>query len=180
MGVLAKKNMLYLLIIGILMCLFVPALIFAEEQRQECSRCSKAQNILNTEVKEKTEGIQRLVLSNFVRGQNRFNNEITLFVDPDYGFCDLAVKNLIQFKKDNPDWKVKGVIVTAISNLKEKLLRKQNYFSSDIEFSIDLNGNLREEFAITNIPSYVINYKGSYYKIAGQPDLNEILSNLNK
>ncbi|MBU1998234.1 MAG: hypothetical protein KKE64_01925, partial [Candidatus Omnitrophica bacterium] len=112
--------------------------------------------------------------------ENLRDNEITLFIDLDCGFSDAAVNALVMFKKDNPGWKAKGVIVTNGKSLKEKLLQKQSYFTNDIEFSIDLSGNLAKQFGIQKTPTYVITYNSRYYKITGQPDLNEIISKLNK
>ena len=71
-------------------------------------------------------------------------------------------------------------MITGLRNLKEKLLQKRSYFTSDIEFSIDINGEEAREFDITTTPSYVVIYHGRKYKIAGQPDLDEIILRFNK
>jgi hypothetical protein len=86
----------------------------------------------------------------------------------------------VKFKKDFPDWKTKGVIISGLKGLKQKLLQKQNYFGNGIEFSIDLGAKLTRQFNIDRTPSFVISYKGRLYKVAGQPDLNEIISKLEK
>ena len=101
-------------------------------------------------------------------------------MDPECGYSDAAVKALLKFKKDNPGWKVKGVIVTNGENLKERLLQKQSYFTNEIEFSIDLSGNRVKQFSIQKTPAFVIRYNGKYYKIIGQPDLNDTISKLNE
>ena len=191
MGILAKKNMLYFLTISIVISLLAPVLIFADEQRisffterntsarpEECSECSKEPVNLNPELKKKTEEIEKALHSKFTDREKQFNNEVVLFIDPESGLSDAAVKALVKFKKDSPGWNVKGVILTNAVNLKEKLLRKQSYFSNDIEFSIDLNGNLARQFAITKTPCYVITHHSRRYKIEGQTDLNEIISKL--
>ena len=103
-----------------------------------------------------------------------------MFIDPEYQFSNGAVDTLVKFKRDHPGWKVKGVILSGLRGLKTKLLQKKNYFSSDIEFSIDLNGAKAREFNITRTPAYVVIYHGRRYKIAGQPDLNDVLSRLDK
>lgn len=193
MGVLAKKNMLYFLTIAIVVSLLTPVLIFADEQRisffgerdtsvwpEECRECSKEPVNLNPELKKKTEEIEKALHSKFSDREKQFNNEVILFIDPDSRFSDTAVKALVKFKKDSPDWNVKGVILANAVNLKEKLLRKQSYFSNDIEFSIDLNGNLARQFAVTKTPAYVITYQNKRYKITSQPELNEFISKLNK
>ena len=72
------------------------------------------------------------------------------------------------------------LMITGLRNLKEKLLQKRSYFTSDIEFSIDINGEEAREFDITTTPSYVVIYHGRKYKIAGQPDLDEIILRFNK
>jgi hypothetical protein len=191
MGVLAKKNMLYFLTISIIMSLLAPVLIFADEQRisffeerntsaqpEECRECSKEPLNLNPELKKKTEEIEKALHSKFTDREKQFNNQVILFIDPDSRISDAAVKALVKFKKDSPDWNVKGVILTNAVNLKEKLLRKQSYFSNDIEFSIDLNGNLAKQFAVSKTPCYVITHHGGRYKIEGQTDLNKIISKL--
>jgi len=193
MGVLAKKNMLYFLTISIVMSLLIPVLIFADEQRvsffterntsaqpEECRECSKEPLNLNPELKKKTEEIEKALHSRFTDREKQLNNEVVLFIDPESGLSDVAVKALVKFKKDFPGWNVKGVILTNTVNLKEKLLRKQSYFSNDIEFSIDLNGNLARQFAVTKTPTYVITYQNKRYKITSQPELNEFISKLNK
>lgn len=149
-------------------------------QESECSECKSEAINLNPDLKEKATAIEKTVSSNFDKKENHYDNEITLFVDPDYGFSDAAVKALVEFKKDNPGWKVKGVILTNGVNLKEKLLQKRSYFTNDIEFNIDLSGNLAKQFGILETPTYIIAYNGRYHKITGQPDLNETISRLNK
>jgi len=181
--------MLHILAVIIIMYLLlnpasVKAGFFEEEdtsvQESGCSGCSKAIVNLNADLKEKVAAIDKTVSNHFNKQENPSNNEITLFIDPGCGFSDAAVKALVKFKKDNPGWKVKGVIVTNGVNLKERLLQKQSYFTNDIEFSIDLSGNRVKQFSIQNTPAFVITYNGKYYKITGQPDLNETISKLNK
>ena len=149
-------------------------------QESGCSECSKETVNLNPDLKEKVAAIEKTVSGNFDKKENHSNNEITLFIDLECGYSDAAVKVLLKFNKDNPGWKVKGVFVTNAVNLKEKLLQKQSYFTNDIEFSIDLSGNRVKQFSIQKTPAFVITYNGKYYKITGQPDLNETISKLNK
>jgi hypothetical protein len=149
-------------------------------QESGCNECNSEAANLNPDLKEKVAAIEKKVSSNFDKKENLYDNEITLFIDFVSGFSDAAVKALAKFKKDNPVWKVKGVILTNSLNLKEKLLRKQSYFTNDIEFNIDLSGKLAKQFDILETPTYIIVYNGRHYKITGQPDLNETISRLNK
>lgn len=171
-------------IISLLNPAFARANFFEEKdtpvQESGCSGCSKEIVNLNADLKEKVAAIDKTASNHFDKQDNPSNNEITLFIDPGCGFSDAAVKALVKFRKDNPGWKVKGVIVTNAVNLKEKLLQKQSYFTNDIEFSIDLSGNRVKQFGIQKTPAFVITYNGRYYKITGQPDLNETISKLNK
>jgi len=157
---------------------------FKEEQNQpqanECSECSKWQDNVNPELKNKLENVQNKVNNSFTQKERQRNREIILFIDPDCNFSDGAVTALVKFKTDFPDWQTKGVIVSGLRGLKQKLFHKQNYFRQDIEFSVDLGAKLAKQFNIDRTPSYVISYKGTYYKISGQPDLNETISKLNK
>jgi len=186
MGVLAKENMLHILAVIFILSLLNPAFVragFFEEkdtpvQESGCSECKSEVTNLSADLKKKASEIERIVSSNFNKQENPSNNEITLFIDPGCGLSDVAVKALVKFKKDNHGWKVKGVIVTNGVNLKERLLKKQSYFTNEIEFSIDLSGNLAKRFGIQKTPAFVITYNGKYYKITGQPDLNETLSKL--
>ncbi len=191
MGILAKKNLLYLLVfIGI--SLLTQGLIFADDRslsffkeedtslEDDCKPCMKEPDALGPDLKKKTEEIEREASNNFESKDKKLDSEIILFVDPDSQFSDAAVNALVKFKEDHPGWKVKGVILAGLRGLKEKLLGKRNYFSRYIEFSIDLSGNITKEFNITKTPSYVIIYHGRLYKIVGQPDLNEILLRLDK
>ena len=193
MGILEEKNMLYFLAFRIFMCLLIPTLIFADEQRvdffkkrsvfvqsEDCSECSKGPNLLNPDLKAKSEEIESIVTGSFAKKQSQLTNEIILFVDPGRGASEAAVKAMVKFKKDNPIWKIKGVIVTDVVGLKEKLLSRRSWFDNDIEFSIDLNGSLVKVFAITETPSCVINYHGTEHKISGYTDLNEAISKLDK
>jgi len=75
---------------------------------------------------------------------------------------------------------IKGVIVGSSKNLKEKLLAKQRFFGSGVEFSIDLSGSLAREFNIIKTPVYLITYNGSQQKIAGLSDFNDFISRLDK
>lgn len=145
-----------------------------------CSECKSEAADLNTDLKEKVAAIEKTVSNNLSKKENLNDNEITLFIDLVSGFSDAAVKALAKFKKDNPGWKVKGIILTNSLNLKEKLLRKQSYFSNEIEFNVDLSGNLAKQFGILETPTYIIVYNSRHYKITGQPDLNETISRLNK
>ena len=181
--------MLHILtVIFILFLLLNPASVranFFEEkdtpvQESGCSECGKETINLSADLKEKISAIEKTVSGNFDKKENHSNNEITLFMDPECGYSDAAVKALLKFKKDNPGWKVKGVIITNGENLKERLLQKQSYFTNEIEFSIDLSGNRVKQFSIQKTPAFVIRYNGKYYKIIGQPDLNDTISKLNE
>ena len=193
MGILAKKNMLYLLIFCISISLLTPGLIFANDrglsffkdediyiQADDCGGCLKESRIISPGIKKKVEEIKKEAISNSTGNGKKLNNEIILFIDPEHQFSDSAVDTLARFKKTHPGWKTRGVILTGLRGLKERLLQKQNYFGNDIEFNVDLNGNIAREFNITKTPSFLIIYRGIRYKISGQPDLNEILSRLDK
>ena len=193
MGILAKKNMLYLLAFCIGISLLTQTFVFADDrslgffkeentysQAEDCEPCIKEPSALNLDLKKKTDEIAREAIDNFAGKDKKLDNEIILFVDPEHQFSNGAVDTLVKFKRDHPGWKVKGVILSELRGLKTKLLKKKNYFSSDVEFSIDLNGNKAREFSVTRTPAYVVIYHGRRYKIAGQPDLNDVLSRLDK
>ncbi len=172
MGVLAKKNMLRILVVVVAVSLLLSSALaraglFFEEKNtpREASGCSECQRDSNLDAYLK---------------DKPYDQEITLFIEPECRFSDSAVNTLFKFKKDNPNWKSKGVIVTRNSGLRERLRQKQNYFSQGVEFTLDLNGNLAKRFSIAKTPTYLISYQGKYYKISGQPDLNEIIAKLGK
>jgi len=187
-GILAKENMLRILGVTFIMFLLFPAFAsagFFEEkdtsvQESACSECKSEPINLNPDLKEKVAAIEKTISNSFNKKENTYSNEIVLFIDLINSSSEGAVNALVKFKKDNPTWKVGGVIVGTQKNLKEKLLQKQKLFSKGIEFSIDLSGNLVKESGIYKTPAYVITYDGKQYKFIGQVDLDETISRLDK
>ena len=148
-------------------------------RKSECSECKSDTLNLNPELKEKVAEIEKALSSSLNKRENH-DNEIVLFIDLANSSSDAAVNALVKFKKDNPSWKVKGVIVGSRNNLKAKLLEKQKFFDSGIEFSIDLSGSLAKEFNIIKTPVYMVTYDGKQQKITGLSDFNDFISSLNK
>lgn len=151
-----------------------------EDKEEDCKPCIKEGSILNISLKKKVEEIKKETTKSFTDNGEKASDEIILFIDPESTFSDGAVNALIKFKQAHPGWKCKGVMIADLRNLKEKLLQKRDYFANDIEFSVDINGEEVREFSITTTPSYVIIYHGRKYKIAGQPDLDEIILRIAK
>ncbi len=147
-------------------------------QQSDCSECKSDPVNLNPDLKEKVSAIEKKISSNL--NKNTSGNEVALFIDLSDSSFDQAVNSLIKFKNNNPDWVVKGVIAGSRDNLKQKLLTKQKFFGSGIEFSIDLSGNLVKEFNIIKTPVYMVTYNGSQQKITGLSDFNDFISKLNK
>ncbi|PIP19665.1 MAG: hypothetical protein COX41_01680 [Candidatus Omnitrophica bacterium CG23_combo_of_CG06-09_8_20_14_all_41_10] len=181
--------MLHILAVVIIVFLFLnPASLkagFFEEkdtsvQESGCGECSKETVNLNSDLKAKVGAIERAISNNFNKKEDTYGNEIVLFIDLTNNSSDVAVNALVKFKKDNPTWKIRGVILGSQKNLKEKLLEKQKFFSNGIEFSIDLSGRLAKEFGIFKTPAYVIIYKGKHHKFTGFIDLNDEISKLDK
>ena len=148
-------------------------------QESACSECDSRTVNLSPDLKEKVAAIEKAV-SNSLNKKENYGNEIVLFIDLDNSSSGAVIDTLVEFKKDNPAWKVKGVILGDQKNLKEKLLQKQQFFSNGLEFSIDLSGSLAKEFGIFKTPAYVIIYNGKQHKFFGQLDLNETISRLDK
>ncbi len=150
----------------------------ASIQQSDCSECKSDTLNLNPDLKEKVSAIEKKISNNL--NKNTSGNEITLFIDLSDSSFDQAVNSLIKFKHDNTSWVIKGVIIGSKNNLKEKLLTKQKFFGSGIEFSIDLSGSLAKEFNILKTPVYVIAHNGSQQKITGLSDFNDFISNIDK
>ncbi|MDD5610564.1 MAG: hypothetical protein PHH69_03345 [Candidatus Omnitrophica bacterium] len=179
--------MLYLLSVVLsIFILFNPACVIAgffdekdtSIQQSGCSDCQSQKLNLDPELKDKVAAIEKKISNNL--NKNTSGNEITLFIGLSDSSFDQAVNSLIKFKNDNPSWAVKGVIIGGKNNLKEKLLTKQKFFGSGVEFSIDLSGNLAKEFNILKTPVYLITYNGSQQKITSLSDFNGFISRLNK
>ncbi|MFA5351114.1 MAG: hypothetical protein WC357_07280 [Candidatus Omnitrophota bacterium] len=179
--------MLYLLSVVLsLFLLFNPASVMAgffddkdtSTQQSECSECKGQTLNLNPDLREKISAIENKISSNL--NKNTSANEITLFIDLGDSSFDQAVNALIKFKNNNPEWAVKGVITGSLDNLKQKLLTKQKFFGSGIEFSIDLSGSLAKEFNILKTSVYLITYNGNQQKITGLSDFNDFISRLDK
>jgi len=147
-------------------------------QQGDCSECQSQTLNLNPELKEKVAAIEKRISSNV--NKNTSGNEITLFIDLSDSSFDQAVNSLVKFKKDNSSWSIKGVITGSSNNLKKKLLTKQKFFGTGIEFSIDLSGSLAREFNILKTPVYLIAHNGSQQKITGLSEFNDFISRLDK
>ena len=150
----------------------------ASIQQSDCSECKSETLNLNPEIKDKVEAIEKKISNNLNKNTN--GNEVTLFIDLGDSSFDQAVNSLIKFKNDNPSWALKGVIISGKNNLKEKLLTKQKFFGSGIEFSIDLSGNLAKEFNILKTPVYLVTHNGNQQKITSLSDFNDFISRLDK
>ncbi len=147
-------------------------------QQSDCSECKSDTLSLNPDLKDKVSAIEKKISNNLNKNTN--GNEVTLFIDLSDSSFDQAINSLVKFKKDNPSWLIKGVITGKNNNLKEKLLTKQKFFGSGIEFRIDLSGSLAKEFNILKTPVYLIIHNGSQQKIAGLSDFNDFISRLDK
>jgi len=150
----------------------------ASIQQSGCSECKSDPLNLNPDLKEKVSAIEKKISGNL--NKNTSGNKIILFIELSDASFDQAVNSLIKFKDDNPSWAVKGVIIGGKNNLKEKLLTKQKFFGSGIEFSIDLSGSLAKEFTIIKTPVYVITQNGRQQKITALSDFNDFISKLDK
>ncbi|MDD5617938.1 MAG: hypothetical protein PHG69_02490 [Candidatus Omnitrophica bacterium] len=179
--------MLYLLsIILSAVLLFNPVTAYAgffEENKPVevggCSECKSELPNVNPGVEKKVAEIERAIAGKFDKKENT-NNEIIFFISLTNSSFEAVFDTLSKFQKDNPDWKIKGVITGSLRNLKQSLLQKQKLFSYGVEFNIDISGSLAKDFDITKTPSYVIIYHGNHYKTLLQPDLNELLGSLTK
>ena len=182
--------MLYYLTFFIGIVLLTQSLVFAddrgvsffkaEDTKEDCKGCIKEGSILSIDLKKKVEEVEKETSRSFASKGERASDEIILFIDPQSDLSDGAVNVLAHFKQNHPAWKCRGILITGLRSLKERLLQKKSYFANDIEFNVDINGEEAREFNITTTPSYVIIYHGKPYKIAGQPDLDEIVSRLDK
>jgi hypothetical protein len=150
----------------------------ASIQQGGCSECKSDTLNLNSDLKDKVSAIEKKISGNL--NKNTSGNEVVLFIDLSDSSFGQAVNALVKFKNNNPSWLVKGVIIGSKDNLKTKLLRKQKFFDSGIEFSIDLSGSLAKEFNIFKTPVYIITYNGIQHKLNGLSDFNEFTSKLNK
>ena len=152
----------------------------AEDTKEDCKGCIKEGSILSIDLKKKVEEVEKETSRSFASKGERASDEIILFIDPQSDLSDGAVNVLAHFKQNHPAWKCRGILITGLRGLKEMLLQRRGYFANDIEFSVDINGEEAGEFSITSTPSYVIIHHGRRYKIAGQPDLDETVSRLDK
>jgi len=150
----------------------------ASIQQSECNECKSDPVNLNPDLKNKVAAIEKKISSNL--NKNTGSNEITLFIDLSDSSFDQAVNGLIKFKNDNLIWTIKGVITGKPDNLKQRLLTKQKFFGSGIEFSIDISGGLAKEFNIIKTPVYIVTYNGKHQKITGLSDFNDFISSLNR
>lgn len=186
MGLLAKADMLRILIVFFSLFLLLSsdlarAGFFDEKEtlvpENPCSACKSDSLSLNPDLSGKVAAIEKSISNNFNK-KNSYDNQVILFIDLFSSSSDVAVEALVRFKRDNSSWKVKGVIVGEMNNLKGTLLKKRKFFSNGIEFSVDLGGSLAKEFAVSKTPAYVISYNGRQVKFTGQVDLSAAISSL--
>ncbi|MFA5276823.1 MAG: hypothetical protein WC417_08040 [Candidatus Omnitrophota bacterium] len=180
--------MLHILAVILILLLLNPVSVragfFEEEtapmQETECSSCASRAVNLNPDLKNKVATIEKAAFDNFNKKESTYGNQIILFVDLINSSSDVAVNALVKFKKDNPSWKVRGVIIANRENLKAKLLQKQQFFNNGIKFSINLSGSLTKESGIFKTPAYLITFNGKHHRITGLADLNDAISKLDK
>ncbi|MFA5345999.1 MAG: hypothetical protein WC315_06990 [Candidatus Omnitrophota bacterium] len=178
--------MLYLLgIILSAVLLFNPVAVYAgffEENKPGevggCNECKSELPNVNPGVEKKVAEIEKAIAGKFDKKENNNNNEVIFFVSLTNSSFEAVLDTLSKFQKDNPDWKIKGVITGSLRNLKQNLLQKQKFFNKGMEFSIDINGSLAKDFDITRTPSYVIIYKGKRSKAEDLSALKKILDSL--
>ena len=178
--------MLYLLSISICaILLFNPIIVYAgffEEskpmQEGECNECRSELPDVNPGIEKKVAEIEKAISGKLDKKETPDNNEIIFFTSLTSNSSVSALDALAKFKKDNPAWKIKGVVVGPLRNLRQNLLQRQKLFNYGIEFSIDINGNLTKEFDVIKTPSYVIICEGKHYKAEDQLELKEILNSL--
>ena len=185
-GLLAEADMLRILT-GILSLLIFLSLeparagFFDEKEavvpEDSCSACKNGLLDQNPDLSAKIAEIEKTLLNNFNKKKTQ-DNEVVLFIDLHSSSSDVAVDALLKFKRDNPSWKIRGVIVGKMNNLKGTLLQKREFFSNGIEFRVDLSGSLAKEFAVSKTPVYVISYNGKQVKFIGQVDLSAAISSL--
>jgi len=185
-GLLAKADMLRILTVLFSLFLLLSsdlarAGFFDEKEtlvpENPCSACKSDSLNLNPDLSGKITAIEKSI-SNNLNKKDTNDNQVILFIDLFSNSSDVAVETLVRFKRDNPSWKVKGVIVGEMNNFKSTLLQKRKFFSNGIEFSVDLGGNLAKEFAVSKTPAYVISYNGRQVKFTGQVDLSAAISSL--
>lgn len=112
--------------------------------------------------------------------QKRSNNGVILFIDPQCPFNDKAIISLKSFKKNHQDWDVKVYSTASWNHFKEFALKNGGFFSEDLPLVFDIGNKYLNRFSILNVPVFVIQYEGRYYKIAGQPSLENIILQLSK
>ncbi|MBF0217716.1 MAG: hypothetical protein HQL30_12080 [Candidatus Omnitrophica bacterium] len=106
------------------------------------------------------------------------NGYIYLFLRPDGAYNNEAIMNLVDFKEKNSLWDVKVLVLCTFQEFRDFTRKHTKYFSYGIPFSMDLNNLISDKYGIQYTPSYVICRGEKNYRIAGQPDLNNVIKRL--
>ncbi|MBU0549394.1 MAG: conjugal transfer protein TraF [Candidatus Omnitrophica bacterium] len=152
------------------------------ESRDEdsCDSCAGEGEVteLNSSLKIRLKSISKQVRENAQVAEDSRQNILYLVIDPDCRFSQQAVDILKAFQHRHRDWGVEGYLAMPLVGMKDILLKDKQFFKTDIRFTIDLKNSFANRFGIEQVPAFVIQYKGIYYKIAGQPELEETIIRL--
>jgi len=129
----------------------------------------------NPELEKKVNYIIEKITNQFKKTERDRQKAVYLFVDPKCNFSKQAVRVLADFQERHPTWQNKGYLITPLNNLKDTILRNKDYFKVGIPFTLDIKNTFCEKYNIVKSPTFVILYRGKHYKIAGQPNLEDII-----
>ena len=142
-------------------------------KEEECRGCYEADiNIINTPK-------QRKSFDNFVYTKpDAERTSIKLFIDTRCKYTRNALKDIGVLASKAPDWNYEVFVIGTSEEFKGFVFNNMDFVKSEIAITHDILNKLSKRNDIKICPTYIIEHKGKTYKIAGQPDLLEVVGNL--
>ncbi len=102
--------------------------------------------------------------------------ELLGFTTLDNPYLSKTIQSLIIFQRKHPEVEVRGVLIISFPEDMELLTQKAYLWGQEIPVGADLFMKQVKAYGITTIPTFVFvdNDNDRAYKIAGQPNLEEV------
>lgn len=114
------------------------------------------------------------------KGKEEKDMKLLVFVDPESRLSFDAIKAAQRLGKNYPEVEVKGILITKIEGLKERLIRNKVLFDGTFTFDYEPGFETAAKYGVTEVPCFVFIKENKVLKIGGQPDLFEIYRSFKK
>ena len=151
-----------------------PASFFLKDpDKKPCSKCQENKTIpKNTKIDVeslKKEGIIVPVES---------IKSISMFIDTNCKFTNNALRDFQQFAQDTKDWKIDVFVSGNFNEFMSLVSKNKDFLKFGVVINFDYLDKKTQENNVTETPTFIIRSNTKILKIAGQPDLKEIIKSL--